>query len=244
MGVPETFPSTGLLSSTSAISAMPQPSSSPETNYIESFQESATFSPVLIPKAKWHEKLSAIKENSYQIANDLSIQGHRLVPKILGPREILCEDTVPLAIAIIEFDWRTSVRLKMVKCAIELISDAYVVNSLDSALPVVLASIIEGKGLYEHGIGEFFLLYGKFEQKFCTGNGRATRDKMVELIKDDESKMKLYTEGGKNKKVPLPYAVRNILAHQGTNPNKLDDKGEDIKKSIDLLRDWVKRKPN
>lgn len=236
---------------------MPQPSSS-ENNYVppkipyiqvmittdSDLSETAKFSLNIIPEVEWHEKLAAVKENGTRIANERSKEGHVFVPKILAPREICGGDSVQLAAAIIQLDWRIGVRLKMVECAIDLISHAYTVDSLYSALPTVLKSIIEGKGLYEYGIGEFFLLYGKFEQKFHTGKGRATHDKMMELIEGDERYMKSYTKGGTARMMPLPYAVRNILAHMGTDPNTLDLEGEDIKKSIDLLRDWVERKPN
>ena len=42
---------------------------------------------------------------------------------------------------------------------------------------------------------------------------------------------------------PLPYAVRNILAHVGSNPNRLDRDGNDIRMSIDLLKTWIQSTP-
>ena len=102
----------------------------------------------------------------------------------------------------------------------------------------MLQAIIEGKGLFEHSIGEFFLLYGSFEQKYGV-EGKGTRIKMLNLIKDDQRYLKLYTERGQKRKDPLPYAVRNILSHAGHNPNTLDKKGNDLRTSVDLLRQWT-----
>ena len=88
-------------------------------------------------------------------------------------------------------------------------------------------------------IGEFFELYGRFEGKFQLKKPHDTRDKMASLVNGDVRYLKQYKDYGKWSSVPMPYAVRNILAHTGTNPNKLDPEGKEIRTSIDLLRSWV-----
>ena len=55
----------------------------------------------------------------------------------------------------------------------------------------------------------------------------------------DKRFQKLYKEHGKWNYHPLPYAVRNILAHSGKNTNTLDEHGEELRSSIRLLRSWV-----
>ena len=90
-----------------------------------------------------------------------------------------------------------------------------------------------------HGIGEFFLLYGKFEQKYSLSNGKETRARMENLVNEDTRYLKPYKERGKERLYPLPYAVRNILSHVGNNPNTLDQEGKDLKTSIELLKSWV-----
>ena len=127
----------------------------------------------------------------------------------------------------------------MVESAREMITNAYLIDSLDPAFPHVLGSIIEGKGLYEHSIGEFFELYGRFKEKYQLKKGSDTKDKMASLVKGDKRYLKQYKDRGKCYSVPMPYAVRNILAHAGTNPNTLDLEGKEIRTSIDLLRSWV-----
>ena len=120
-----------------------------------------------------------------------------------------------------------------------MITKAYMLDSLDPAFPTVLRSIIEGKGLYEYSIGEFFQLYGRFEGKYQLAKGNDTRDKMEALVNGDKRYLKSYQEHGKSFQYPLPYAVRNILAHAGRNPNTLDPAGKDLRTSIELLRSWV-----
>ena len=108
-------------------------------------------------------------------------------------------------------------------------------GSLDPALHRILVSVIEEKGLYEDNIGEFFLLYGRFEQKYGVSKGK-TGTKMKELIGGKEEFLKRNKRGVKD---PLPYAVRNFLAHVGTNPNTLDRDGEELRTSIKLLKSWL-----
>ena len=146
---------------------------------------------------------------------------------------------MPLAAVSIEQDWKRAKNLDLANTARTLITQAYFLGSLDPALPSVLASIIEGRGLYEYGIGEFFLLYGKFEEKYGLFGGAKVRTKMAELLEGTKEFFKEYTERGKVHQYPLPYAVRNILAHAGNNPNVLDPNGNDLRTSIDLLKKWL-----
>ena len=87
----------------------------------------------------------------------------------------------------------------------------------------------------EDNIGEFFLLYGRFEQKYGVSKGKI-RTKMKELIGGKEEFLKRNKRGVKD---PLPYVVRNFLAHVGTNPNTLDRDGEELRTSIKLLKSWL-----
>ena len=64
---------------------------------------------------------------------------------------------------------------------------------------------------------------------------------MLALVNGDKKYMKCYKEHGKPRLVPLPYAVRNILAHRD-NPNTLNEEGKELRTSIELLRAWVSPK--
>ena len=94
--------------------------------------------------------------------------------------------------------------------------------------------------MYEYGIGEFFFLYGRFEGHYGV-QGAATKDKMTSFIGGDIKQMRPYRERGQERMVPLPYAVRNILAHAAHNPNSLDAEGNDLRASVVLLRKWTRR---
>ena len=139
--------------------------------------ESAKVTVTVIPKHSWDEKMTAIKKGGIRMAKEMREQGHKFGVEILAPREVRGGDSVPLSGIIIGLDWKIATKLEMVESARDLITKAYMLGSLDSALPTVLTSVIKGKGLYEYGIGEFFLLYGKFQQQYRLTD-KDTRTKM------------------------------------------------------------------
>ncbi len=191
------------------------------------------------PTHSWAEVESAVQEEGLRVAKQLEDEGHAYKVAILAPREVKGGDTIPLSGVVLPLDWKIAKRLEMVEVARDLMTSAYTLDSLDHGLPTVLKSIIEGKGLYEHSIGEFFQLYGQFEGKYQLARQGQTKAKMEALVKGRMKYLKAYIEYGETNLVPLPYAVRNILAHAGTNPNGLDKHGEDLRKSIELLKSWV-----
>ena len=205
-------------------------------------QETGKVSVTVKPKHEWDEMVSVVRENGIAVANEIKEHGHEFEVGILAPRKVHDSDPpVPLSAVMLQLDWKIEVRREMVEHARDIITKAFMLESLDSALPTVLSAIIEGRDLYEYGIGEFFLLYGNFEQKYRS-SGRNTRTKMQELIKGNPQYMKPYKERGKETMLPLPYPVRNILSHVGTNINTLDRDGNDLRKPIKLLRSWVQKK--
>ena len=185
--------------------------------------------------------MNLIMEAGVQVAEAKTRKGHTFEVAILAPREVGGDtDTVPLSAVVMALDWKLSKKIDMVEQAREFLSSAYVLDVLDPALPVVLSSVIEGKGLYAYGMGEFFLFYGRFQQKYGLVKGKDTREKMMELVGDKAECLKPYIEHGRWKRYPLPYAVRNILSHVGSNPNQLDAEGKDLQKAIQLLKSWIK----
>ena len=99
-----------------------------------------------------------------------------------------------------------------------------------------MASIIKGGGLYQHSVGEFFLLYGRFIEKYDLKDDKQIKAKMKALINEDGAYLKPYVRRGKSSPLPLPFAVRQTLAHP--SPGNWLEKGE-LETSIDLLRSWV-----
>ena len=196
--------------------------------------------PVTIhPKHEWDKRMSAVKEEGNRVAKDMREQHHRFMAKILTSMEVQSGEMVPVSGAILQLDWKIATRLEMVESARDIITKAHMLGSLGPSLPTVLAAIVEGKSLYEHSIGEFFQLYGQFEGQYQLAKGPETKAKMEKLVNGDMRYLKPYLEHGKSYLYPLPYAVRNILAHSGHNPNKLDCEGKELRTSIELLRLWV-----
>ncbi len=83
-------------------------------------------------------------------------------------------------------------------------------------------------------------VYGRFEQKYGT-HGDKTRTKMERLLNGDPRHMKFYKYRGRGRLVLLPYVVRNIIAHSGTNSNEMDQEGNELRQAIGLLKEWVGR---
>ena len=201
--------------------------------------ETDEFQTTVRPKHEWAKQMLAIKKDGEKLAYSLHKQGHNFIVRILSSKQVKSGDTIPMSGVTIQLDWKVSTKLEMVKLSNDLIYKAYILDFLDPAFPTILTSVIEGKSLYEHSIGEFFQMYGKFEGKFQLTKGQDTEQKMMELVNGEENYLKNYREHGQWKLVPLPYAIRNILAHTGQNPNKLDQDGEELKMSIQLLKSWT-----
>ena len=193
----------------------------------------------IYPEGHWDKKLSDLKTSGARMAQQLREQGHPFIVRILTTAVVKGGDSIPLRGVVMNLDWKIATRLEMVESANAMITNAYIIDSLDPAFPHVLGSIIEGKGLYEHSVGQFFELYGRFEGKYQLKRPRDTRDKMASLVNGDKRYLVRYKEYGKSVSVPMPWAVRNILAHAGSNPNKLDPNRDEIRTSIGLLRSWT-----
>ena len=125
-----------------------------------------------------------LQKEGKRLAEQMRKQDQRFIAKILAPKEVQGGDTIPLRAVVIKPDWKIAAKLEMVESGTDIITRAYIVGALDPAFPTVLASIIEGKGLYEHNIGEFFQLYGMFEGKYQT-QGQSTKAAMEKLVNGD-----------------------------------------------------------
>ena len=187
----------------------------------------------------WAKEMADVQKEGRESAKKLKEQGNRFLVRILAPNEMQEGDSTPLSGVRIDLDWRVKKKQEMVETANELITNAYILGHLDPAFPTVLRSVINGEGLYAYSIGEFFQLYGQFEGKYGTRN-KGTKDTMAEFVNGDQRFLKPYWGGNGWSDHPLPYAVRNYLAHSGHNPkNELDLEGNELRTSIELLRSWV-----
>ena len=133
-------------------------------------------------------------------------------------------------------------KLKLVQLCNDALAQAYKLNVPIAGVPRVLGSMVQGKGLYLDSIGEFFELYGRFEQMLGLTDAYGQRDIEEEMqlrLGDDALQhSREYVRGGAKTLTPLPLFVRNVLAHQGTNTaNSLRD--GDVSTAIRLLKDWL-----
>ena len=190
---------------------------------------------------QWKKKMSTLKKRGEQAVQRMKSQGRPFQARVLGPLEVPEErsksEGYTLVAVTIDRDWKLPTKLAMVRDANNLLTNAYKIGVLDNALPIALGAAIEGKGLYQYSIGEFFMLYGRFEQKYEVRTDSQVEARMNDLLQGNEQNLKDYVRGGKTTRVPLPYAVRNILAHVGHNPNKATV--EELRKAVELLKSWV-----
>ena len=149
-----------------------------------------------------------------------------------------------LEIQLVEIprDGQQGGKLKLVRLANETLNQAYKLNLPIAGVPRVLASMVQGRGLYLDSIGEFFQLYGRFEQMLGLTDDykqeRIKNEMRSRLGDNDSHQSREYVRGGTTSLTPLPLYVRNVLAHQGTNPaNSLRD--GDVSTAIRLLKDWL-----
>ena len=197
------------------------------------------------PDDWWDQHLAGIQRDGLLMAEEYRRSGHHFHLENLSLRQVRGGDKVQLSAAKMELDWKITTKVEIAEAARDIIQKSYTLGSLDPALQTILTAVIEEKGLYEHNIGEFFLLYGRFEQKYGLFDGPKIRAKMEELIQGEEKFLKPcrpYSKQGyghEEDRQPLPYAVRNILTHP-ENPTVLDKDGEDLRTSIELLKSWLR----
>ncbi len=190
----------------------------------------------VLPPDLWKEQRKQFLEDD----GDLSLDNHGdFDVQILGPLIVESECSAQLTAVIIERDDERIGKHKLANSARRFITDVSLLQGcVEPALSSVFQSVISGNGLFEYGIGEFCLLYGKFEERYQVSNIEAKK-KMIELLGSNGTDLKEYYERGKKMSYPLPYAVRNILFHIGRNTNTLDPEGRDLTRSIELLREWT-----
>ncbi len=176
----------------------------------------------------WNKAQYAIRKESTMIAREIRREGHIKAVEILGPQMVrsaseemtdgtLEEDDVPLAAIEVRLDDpMLSLKMEIVKASITTTTKSNMLGSLDPALLNILRYVIKGERLYKHNIGEFFDLYGKFEERHKT-RGSETKAVMIKLLegKTENNYKKVKDRNGVFVKHahPLPYAVRNHLAH-------------------------------
>ncbi len=188
----------------------------------------------IIPQDEWVRKVAVVRQKGERFAKKMRRKGKPFKAAILASKEVPAGAEVAMQAVVIQRNWKAATKLEMVEDANNFLTKARQIDIFHPDLLAALKTTIEEEPLPMHSIGEFFILYGRFEQKYGTSN-QETGKKMEELVNGRKEYLKAY-DG--NKKYPLPYAVRNILAHIGTNPNTLLVKELNLAKN--LLEDWLR----
>ena len=202
------------------------------------FEDEAVADMKVIPKDEWDQKVAVVRQKGEHFAREMRSQGKPFKAMILAPKEVPPGAEVAMRAVVIKRGWKAATKLEMVEDANNFLTKARQVDILHPDLLGAFRSVLEEEALPMYSIGEFFILYGRFEQKYRLSKSEQTKNKMEELMKGGEVYRKDYKEDGKNKTAPLPYFARNFLAHLGTDKNKLPVKELDLAKK--MLEAWLR----
>ena len=200
-------------------------------------QDTAYVGIKVVSKDEWNKKVESIRKNGGRFAKEMRLQNKPFKAAVLAPKEFPEEAEVAMQAVVIQRDWKVAAKLEMVEDANNFLTKARHIDIFHPDLLSALRATLEEEPLPMHSIGEFFILYGRFEQKYGTTTNQETRKKMEELVNGKKEYLKEYD--ARNKKYPLPFAARNILAHIGTNTkNTLSVKELNLAKN--LLEKWLR----
>ena len=156
---------------------------------------------------------------------------------ILGPKMIPGGGPpVPLRAVFLSLDPNLLYRQRMFSLAQDILTEDFLINEqLNPILTQVLSDIVSGKSLYEFSVGELFELYGELvnhlpddEKKKQLNkwiNGKGFKEKFANTLRGRSFTAPYYSYSkngysAQPKPVPIPFAIRNALAHQeARNPN-------------------------
>ena len=140
--------------------------------------------------------------------------------RILGMHGIRAGQTFQFThVRIHKDDPQVDGRLVMVQMAKDLLTQALRIDGYDPALSFAIRAAIQREPPVFHWLGEFFQNWGVFQAKYGVFKTRETRDQLTESLADhaEDAWYDEYLDGRKStpvpERVPLPFAVRNVLAH-------------------------------
>ena len=163
--------------------------------------------------------------------------GRSLGLGILGPKLVPGgEPPVTFRPVALSFDSTLLYRQKMLSLAKEIVTEDFLLNEQSSPILIeILADVVAGETLYDFSVAELFELYGELVNHFPEDkkkrqlniwiNGKGFKCKVEGRLLGNSftAEYHSYSRNGYNNvatSVPLPFALRNTLAHQGgSNPN-------------------------
>ena len=154
---------------------------------------------------------------------DFFVRGIGPINKRTGKLELRTGQYFELQIVNIPKDGQQGGKLKLVRLSNELLHQAFKIGLPIAGVANVLGSLIEKRGLYFDSVGEFFQLFGRFEQML----GLPDDYKQLEIECEMQARLgnevvqysREYVRAGIKSFKPLPLYVRNVLTHR--EPGKL-----------------------
>lgn len=207
----------------------------------------------ILTEGTWQRKQSDAKTKGLRDLRSKGKQDDEFEVQILAPFDVRGGgiESVPLAAATVDHDWKYGRKMEMVSLARKIISEAYFIGTLTDELPNAIAKAIHGSlpddtrervslkeqrskadikaALLKSELNEW---YTQFEKKY----GKKLYKEMERLAGTDSRNWKLYTGQKGKQSVPLPYAMRNALDHNNPNNNWSIP---ELQTSIALLKEWV-----
>lgn len=137
--------------------------------------------------------------------------------RILGIHEMRADQTFQFAaVRVSEADPKLDDKLVMIQMAKDLLTQALRIDGYDPALSISIRAAVQGEPPVFHWLGEFFQSYGMFQQTYNVYGTQETREKLEGLLGAHEFANDAWYDGYRGRgpdRVPLPFAVRNTLAH-------------------------------
>ena len=149
------------------------------------------------------------------------------------------DDIMPVVVSKLHLaDEKLILRLAMVEYAKAFIECAYKTGYNSILLNMMLCGIVTGEYQAFPSVGKLFEMYGRFQGKYGVFEDEEVHSKMRDLVGDEEKYLYDYPRRGKTIKVPIPYAVRNALAHPAI---RIDVTEELIQHALEVLNEWNNR---
>ena len=163
--------------------------------------------------------------------------GRSLGLGILSPK-LVPEGSTPVTLSAVTLSFDNSLlyRQKMLSLAQDFLTEDFLLNERSNPiLTQVLNDVITGEPLYDFSVGELFELYGELVNCLAEDNKKRQLNawirpkgfkvKVESALLGESFTANYHSYSNKRfsaiaKPVPLPYAIRNTLAHQeSSNPN-------------------------
>lgn len=162
--------------------------------------------------------------------------------RILGIHKIRAGQTFQFTgVRIRDDDPQLDDKLVMVQMAKDVLTQALAIDGYDPALSFAIRAAIHGEPPVFHWLGEFFQSYGMFQEKWKVYGTNESRQKLEELLGQHGYADDAWYDGYRGRgpeRVPLPFAVRNMLAHPEI---KSEVTYAQIKRATEILADLARR---